>query len=444
MTGPMREVLSRYRRRLDSAVPVPTRPRPKAVCRSAKVFTGWLRTSRTKTDSSTRNVPNVSQRLKPRVNSVSCRSRCARRAGRHAGQRPFDCPPAWDHREPLLACGFAHDLDRAAQDLVGPLQQAAGEPTVGEEEPHPGTQGGIQQDRFRTVAVLGGGGQHDHNQEQAEGVGDDEPLPAVDLLAGVVPTTVPADGVGALHTLRIDQPGAGLRIATLLYPQLAPPLTGRAGHRVVRHARRTSPFAPAGALAATIGPRVASAWRPLEATSITNKIPSPSTKEGRDGNRAPFAILRDALATGLAEDCELWLTWEKVSHNRRQLTWSRTLREWAGLHVEHTDEEIAQQDMHGDDQLIIPSECWPAVRTELAELLDTAESGGAAAARRWLESRGLHWIAVARTQQRHAVSAKRKSVGHLSRLGYADCALDRGVIGSGIKRSNPARRRCRR
>jgi hypothetical protein len=84
-----------------------------------------------------------------------------------------------------------------------------------------GTQGGMQQDRFRTVAVLGGSGQHDHNQEQAEGVGDDEPLPAVDLLAGVVPTTVPADGVGALHTLRIDQPGAGLRIATLLYPQLA-------------------------------------------------------------------------------------------------------------------------------------------------------------------------------------------------------------------------------
>jgi hypothetical protein len=130
---------------------------------------------------------------------------------------------------------------------------------------------------------------------------------------------------------------------------------------------------------------------------ITSEITSPSTKEGRDGNRAPFAILRDALATGLAEDCELWLTWEKVSHNKRQLTWSRGLREWAGLHVEHTDEEIAQQDMHGDDQLIIPSECWPAVRTELAELLDTAESGGAAAARRWLESRGLHWIAVART-----------------------------------------------
>jgi hypothetical protein len=130
---------------------------------------------------------------------------------------------------------------------------------------------------------------------------------------------------------------------------------------------------------------------------ITSEITSPSTKEGRDGNGAPFAILRDALATGLAEDCELGLTWEKVSYNRRQLTWSRGLREWAGLHVGHTDEEIAQQDMHGDDQLIIPAKSWPAVRAELAGLLDIAESGGAAAARRWLECRGLHWIVVART-----------------------------------------------
>jgi hypothetical protein len=135
---------------------------------------------------------------------------------------------------------------------------------------------------------------------------------------------------------------------------------------------------------------------------------------------------------------------EKVSHNRRQLTWSRTLREWAGLHVEHTDEEIAQQDMHGDDQLIIPSECWPAVRTELAELLDTAESGGAAICPAMAGVSRAALDCRRSDTQRHAVSAKRKSVGHLSRLGYADCALDRGVIESGIKRSDPARRRCRR
>jgi hypothetical protein len=115
--------------------------------------------------------------------------------------------------------------------------------------------------------------------------------------------------------------------------------------------------------------------------------------------RAPFAILRDALAGGLADDCELWLTWEKVSHNRRRPTWSRNLPEWAGRHMERTDEEIAQEKMHGDDQLVIPAESWPAVRAELVDLLDTAESGGAAAARRWLESRGCTGNAVACTYQ---------------------------------------------
>jgi hypothetical protein len=48
--------------------------------------------------------------------------------------------------------------------------------------------------------------------------------------------------------------------------------------------------------------------------------------------------------------------------------------------------------MHGGDQQIIPAESWPVVRAELADLLDTAESGGAAAARRWLESRRLEWV----------------------------------------------------
>lgn len=89
--------------------------------------------------------------------------------------------------------------------------------------------------------------------------------------------------------------------------------------------------------------------------------------------------------------------------------------------------------MHGDDQLIIPSECWPAVRTELAELLDTAESGGAAAARRWLESRGLHWIAVARTHSAMLCPPSEKGLNNYQGLGYADCARGRGVIGSGIK-----------
>src|SRR5829696_6334783 len=55
---------------------------------------------------------------------------------------------------------------------------------------------------------------------KAQGVGDDEPLPAVDLLAGVVTTAVASDGVRALDALRVDDPGAGLGIAALLHPGL--------------------------------------------------------------------------------------------------------------------------------------------------------------------------------------------------------------------------------
>lgn len=125
---------------------------------------------------------------------------------------------------------------------------------------------------------------------------------------------------------------------------------------------------------------------------ITCEITSPTTKPGRGGNRAPMAILRDALGTGLAQDCERWIEWEQASHGRKQLTWSRGLREWAGLHVERTDDEIvAADDLHGQDVLIIPAQSWPAVRSEVADLLDAVEAGGFDAAVRWMTSRGLRW-----------------------------------------------------
>jgi hypothetical protein len=60
---------------------------------------------------------------------------------------------------------------------------------------------------------------HDGDQ-QTEGVGDDEPLPTVDLLPRVVAAAVPADGVGTLHRLGVHQSGAGPGIATLGDPEL--------------------------------------------------------------------------------------------------------------------------------------------------------------------------------------------------------------------------------
>ncbi|SDG48678.1 MBL fold metallo-hydrolase [Pseudonocardia oroxyli] len=124
-------------------------------------------------------------------------------------------------------------------------------------------------------------------------------------------------------------------------------------------------------------------------SKITSEITSPTAKEARSGNRTPFAILRDFLATGNADDWDLWETWERASHNRRQLTWSRRLRDWAGLHREKTDEEVASEDRGGEAAIIIPKESWPLVRDDVADLLDAIELGGVDQAVRWLTSRSL-------------------------------------------------------
>jgi hypothetical protein len=130
------------------------------------------------------------------------------------------------------------------------------------------------------------------------------------------------------------------------------------------------------------------------------EVASPATKDGRNGNRSPFAILADGLATGLADDLELWWEYETASHDRRQLTWSRDLRNWAGLRGERSDEEIAAADQHGSTLLMLPGETWCQVRNSAHVLLGVAEAGGIAAAQAWLDRRGLSWFLPTSAQER--------------------------------------------
>jgi len=135
---------------------------------------------------------------------------------------------------------------------------------------------------------------------------------------------------------------------------------------------------------------------------LAREITSSATKDSTAG-RSPFALLRDGLATGLADDLDLWTEWEQVSKGRRQVTWSlgeRDLRRFAQLGREQADEEIAAaEQLRGDDVLALPGDTWEVLLATgtTTGLLDVAETDGYEGAVCWLVERGLDWISVAAT-----------------------------------------------
>jgi hypothetical protein len=117
-------------------------------------------------------------------------------------------------------------------------------------------------------------------------------------------------------------------------------------------------------------------------------------KTAKGANRTPFQILRDVVSVGLVEDLDLWHEYETASKGRRQLTWSKGLRERLGVNAERTDEEIAADDHGGHDVVLLPPETWAAIAGDAEELLYVTRNATnpRAAAVDWLESRGLVWL----------------------------------------------------
>ncbi len=111
-------------------------------------------------------------------------------------------------------------------------------------------------------------------------------------------------------------------------------------------------------------------------------------KKGRTGGRTPFEILAEGLATGSADDLELWLEWEQGSKGMRQLVWSRGLKARVGVD-ERQDEEIAAETEHGHTVAVLPARTWRVVRDVVEDLLTATEIGGPAAAYAWLDERRL-------------------------------------------------------
>jgi Replication protein len=129
---------------------------------------------------------------------------------------------------------------------------------------------------------------------------------------------------------------------------------------------------------------------------LAREVTSSHTKESR-GGRSPFKILTDGLQTGDADDLDLWAEWEQASFGKRQLTWSlgvHDLRKLADLGSEQSDEEVAAEELAGEDLLVLPPDTWRSLlRSELCtDLLDTAEATGLSGACDWLTGRGLDWL----------------------------------------------------
>lgn len=128
---------------------------------------------------------------------------------------------------------------------------------------------------------------------------------------------------------------------------------------------------------------------------LSHELTGGQAKLAKGGGRTPFQLLQDALDTGLADDVERWWEWERASKGRRQVAWSKGLRDWAKLEPEQSDEDIAEEELAGDDLLLIQPEGWRALRhhpDRVCGLLEVAERKGYAAASDLLDQWGIGWL----------------------------------------------------
>jgi hypothetical protein len=115
--------------------------------------------------------------------------------------------------------------------------------------------------------------------------------------------------------------------------------------------------------------------------------------------RPVWGLLDDLVATGEASALHRWREWERVSKGKRQVGWSRGLRERFGPDVkELSDEEIAATEVGSseDDVLHMESSEWAKLAQNpeaIVQLLEAVEDGGFAAAAEFLDRLGIAWSA---------------------------------------------------
>ncbi len=115
------------------------------------------------------------------------------------------------------------------------------------------------------------------------------------------------------------------------------------------------------------------------------------------GTRPVWAVL-DEAQQGVAWAVDAWREWERASKGKRQMSWSKGLRDLLGMEVEESDEGIVSEEMGSsdDDVVIITAEGWQTVTKGklCSQVLDAVESRGLAGLHQFLDDNGIEYMEV--------------------------------------------------
>lgn len=109
-----------------------------------------------------------------------------------------------------------------------------------------------------------------------------------------------------------------------------------------------------------------------------------------------WGLLDEVEETG---DLTRWEEWELGSKGRRQISWSKGLRERLGLRREESDEELAAEEVgtSADNVMLITAFGWNQLCTvpaDLGRLLDVTSTEGLEGARAFLDARGVEYQTI--------------------------------------------------
>jgi hypothetical protein len=108
-----------------------------------------------------------------------------------------------------------------------------------------------------------------------------------------------------------------------------------------------------------------------------------------------WSFLDDVIDQGDADSLDLWHEFQRGSKGRRQLTWSKGIRELLGLRAEKSDEDVAGEELgtKADDLVLITAAGWRVVIAGrlMVPILEIVEKQGLSGVRALLDASGVEY-----------------------------------------------------